>query len=109
MDRRFLAWFEQLLDRFDYSTNDEYRRYSRAINAVNQVCGYREYRTPTMTRARYEAERILADPPTFPDSQPPSSEPATPNVPINIYAGKTVSAGRNVPIINRLAKLFQIW
>jgi len=108
VDRRFLAWFEQILSRFDYQTADQYARYRRAVEAIDAVNGYREYRTPTMIKARNEAEKALASPGRPSDLLGPPSKPPPGRVPI--VRKRKVSVGKKQGrIITRVMKVLQAW
>lgn len=72
-DYAFLNWYRQLLDGFTYRNASEYRRFLSAIRAVDQVRGYREYRTPTMMRAKQQAEDILSGLPLTPPDDGPAA------------------------------------
>ena len=65
-DRNFLRWYRRLLEGMSYRNEREYQQFLSAIACVDQVKGYREYRTPTMEKARREAEAILSKLPLNP-------------------------------------------
>jgi indolepyruvate ferredoxin oxidoreductase len=72
-DREFLNGYRQLLDGFSYRNEMEYKRFLSAMTAFDQVRGYREYRKPTMVRARQQAEDALSGLPLMPHDDDPSS------------------------------------
>lgn len=59
-DKAFLQWYLEILDGFIHRSEYEYIPYLKALQSVDQVRGYREYRIPTMEKARQEAEDILS-------------------------------------------------
>ncbi len=105
-EHAFLAWYEGLVDRFDYRTDQQYDRYLRALEAVDQVKGYGEHRTPTMVKARTEADNILAGRSGPSDPEGPPSERSGRNVPI-MSEGTPLSGRKSVPIISKLLKALQ--
>jgi len=107
-DREFLGWYNQLLDGFAYRNEDEYKHYLLAISTVDQVRGYREYRLPTMAKARQEAEDILSSLPTTPadgEGMPSRRLRST----AFSYPDSALSGVRQPAIIGRLRKLLKPW
>jgi len=107
-DRDLLRWYCDLLAGFSYRSEREYFHYLSAIKAVDQVKGYSEYRTPTIVKARQEAEDILSSLPLNPHDGDSGSglrhSPATFTWPDRSLSG--VSEPR---IINKLVKIFKPW
>jgi indolepyruvate ferredoxin oxidoreductase len=59
-DRRLLQWYRQVVDRFAYKDEAQYRRCLEVLQSPAQVSGYREYRQPKMAAARQRADHLLA-------------------------------------------------
>ncbi len=59
-ERRFLKWYEQLVDGFEHIRESDYADYVEALRTVESVKGFAEIRWPRMTEARRRAEQILA-------------------------------------------------
>jgi len=108
-EREFLGWFERMLDGFEYANDEQYRLYLRALETVDQVRGYREYRTPTMVKARKEAEEILSARVGPPDLRRPTIERAKPRMPMAIGSKRVLAGKKRSPIISKLMKLLQMW
>ncbi|MFA5863540.1 MAG: DUF6537 domain-containing protein [Phycisphaerae bacterium] len=106
-DRRFLNWYKQLLDGFTYRSDREYQQYLSAITAVDQVRGYREYRTPTMTLARQQAEDILSGITLNPHDDDQSSGKLSSAIFTN--PDISLSGVRQPHIIEKLRKLLKPW
>jgi indolepyruvate ferredoxin oxidoreductase len=107
-DRAFLNWYKQLLDGFSYRNETEYKHFLLSITAVDQVRGYREYRTPTMARARQQAEDILSGLPLTPrdnDQVPPGKLSSR----TFAFPDSSLSGVRQPPIIEKLRKLLKPW
>jgi indolepyruvate ferredoxin oxidoreductase len=60
-EREFRDWFEQLVERVEWSDRAEYHRWVRVLSTVDSVTGYREVRYPKMAAARDAAESLLRD------------------------------------------------
>lgn len=108
-DRQFLAWFEQIVDGFDYRDQEQYRRYQGAVEAVDQVKGYREFRTPTMAKARREAIDHLHGRPGSSGPGESAIEPPKLQMPMVSGDAGSLSGRQRSPIISRLMKMLQIW
>ena len=107
-DRRFLNWYKQLLDGFTYRGELEYRKYLAAISAIDQVRGYREYRIPTMIRARQETEDILSGIPVTPHDENGSSSGKLTGLSFT-YPDSSLSGIRQPDIIKKLRKILKPW
>ncbi len=62
-ERRFLAWYERLVDgfnQFEAVNADHYDAYVDTLRTVESVTGYAEIRQPKMEAARSKAEQLLA-------------------------------------------------
>ncbi|HUW82293.1 MAG TPA: DUF6537 domain-containing protein [Phycisphaerae bacterium] len=59
-DKKYLDWYREILDRFAYTNEAEYRRFVEALRGPEQFSGYREYRYPDMETARQRSEQLLA-------------------------------------------------
>ncbi|NLX12384.1 MAG: indolepyruvate ferredoxin oxidoreductase [Phycisphaerales bacterium] len=59
-ERRFLKWYEQLVDRFEHVSEADYAPYIEALRAVESVKGFAEIRWPKMDEARRRVKQILA-------------------------------------------------
>ncbi|MBP7936569.1 MAG: indolepyruvate ferredoxin oxidoreductase [Phycisphaerae bacterium] len=59
-EQAFLAWYEQRVDAFTWTTETEYAAYLEALRCVESVTGYAEIRWPKMASAQSKAERLLA-------------------------------------------------
>ncbi|MEP0843602.1 MAG: 2-oxoacid:acceptor oxidoreductase family protein, partial [Phycisphaerae bacterium] len=59
-DKRFLRWYEQVVDGFSFADPAGYRQYVEALKTVESVTGFAEVRWPKMAAARSRAEQILA-------------------------------------------------
>ncbi len=59
-EREFRDWYQQLVDRFNWTDPREYHRQLAALKAPDTVTGYREVRYPKIITARRNAEQILA-------------------------------------------------
>jgi len=57
-ERRFLAWYEGIVDSFAYTGDDEYHRWLELLRCVEPVNGYAEYRLPKMAAARSRGEQL---------------------------------------------------
>ncbi len=103
-DKLFLRWYLNLLEGFIHRSEHEYLPYLKALQTVDQVKGYREYRTPTMEKAKQEAEDILSSLPTISDKifERPLSERFI------SYPDKSISAERHPHIINRIMKMLKL-
>jgi indolepyruvate ferredoxin oxidoreductase len=106
VDHEFLAWYKQLLDGFTYRNEREYRQYLTAIAAVDQVRGYREYRLPTMARARQQAEDVLSGMPIMPSDEMPSVPGKLTDATFT-YPDRSLSGVRAPHIIERLRRLLR--
>ena len=60
-ERRFLRWYEQLVDDFAYTNDSDYEKYVEILRAVESVSGFAEIREPRMKAARDRADQLLAD------------------------------------------------
>ncbi len=60
-DRRFLKWYEGLVDDFSFADAVSYERYLKVLKCPESVTGYGEIRWPKMQVARTRADQILAD------------------------------------------------
>jgi len=105
-DREFLNWYRQILNGFTYRTERDYKHYLLAINRIDQVRGYREYRLPTMVKARQEAEDILSTLPTNPaDGEPLLSKSFTSES--FTYPDRSLSGIRQPDLIGRIKKMLK--
>ena len=59
-ERRFLRWYEALVDDFCLTAAQGYDQYVEALMAAESVTGYAEIRRPKMQAARSRAEQALA-------------------------------------------------
>jgi indolepyruvate ferredoxin oxidoreductase len=103
-DREFLRWYRRLLEGMSYRNEREYQQFLSAIACVDQVKGYREYRTPTMEKARREAEAILSKLPLNPSDQNgrknfQSSDFTNPD--------RDLAGAREIHIINKVMNMFK--
>jgi indolepyruvate ferredoxin oxidoreductase len=60
-ERDFIDWYADLLQRFDYNCEEDYRTWVKVLELPEEVRGYRSVRTPKMAAARRRAEDLLAD------------------------------------------------
>ena len=74
-DHQFLDWYLNLLDGFIHRSDHEYERYILALHAVDDVRGYREHRTPSMEKAKQEADDILSSLPSSGQSRRNAQQP----------------------------------
>jgi indolepyruvate ferredoxin oxidoreductase len=108
-DRKFLNWYRDLLAGFSYRSEREYFHYLSAIKAVDQVKGYREYRTPTMIKAHQEAEDSLSSLPLNPHDGGDSDAGNTFRQSTFTWPDRTLSGATEPRIINKLVKIFKSW
>jgi len=59
-ERRFLRWYERLVDDFSRATRADYARYLEALQSVENVRGFAEIRRPKMAAARSRADQLLS-------------------------------------------------
>lgn len=59
-ERRFLRWYERMLDGFCASSERQYDQYVEILRLPESVRGYAEVRWPRMKEAKDRAEQILA-------------------------------------------------
>jgi hypothetical protein len=59
-ERRFLRWYEGLVDDFCLTAAQGYDQYVEALKAAESVTGFAEIRRPKMDAARARAEQTLA-------------------------------------------------
>ena len=59
-DRRFLRWYEQIVDSFTTADEAHYERYAEVLESVESITGYAEIRWPKMQAVRDRAEQTLA-------------------------------------------------
>ena len=67
-EREFSDWYADLLLRFDYGDEEEYRTWVKVLELPEEVRGYRQVRTPKMAAARQRAEELL-------QRRPPATAP----------------------------------
>ena len=58
-EREFRDWYEDLVDRADWTAEAQYDRWLRVLQTPEPVTGFREVRYPKMEAARTRAEDIL--------------------------------------------------
>ena len=58
-ERRFLRWYEGIVDDFSRSGGQGYSQYVEALQVVESARGYAEIRKPKMEAARYRADQLL--------------------------------------------------
>lgn len=58
-DRKFLRWYEQLVDGFAPETDADYALQLEVLRSVEPVNGYAEFRWPKMDAARDRARQLL--------------------------------------------------
>ncbi len=105
-EREFLDWYLQLIEGFIHRNDYEYKQYQLAFQAVDQVKGYREYRTPTMERARQQAEDILSSLPMITDNQVREVSQGSMNK--FAYPDRSLSGEKRQHIINRIMKMLKM-
>lgn len=59
-EKAFRAWYEVLVDRFEYTSPEQYERWEKVLSLPEEVRGYRGVRYPKMESAMMLAEIILA-------------------------------------------------
>ena len=59
-ERRFLRWYESIVNDFSRSGGQGYPQYVEALRMVESARGYAEIRRPKMEAARYRADQLLA-------------------------------------------------
>jgi hypothetical protein len=59
-ERRFLRWYEGIVDDFSRSGGRDYPQFAEALQVVESAKGYAEIRKPRMEAARYRADQLLA-------------------------------------------------
>ncbi len=59
-EKAFRAWYEALVDRFEYTSPEMYERWVAALSLPEEVRGYRGIRYPKMEQAMDQAEKILS-------------------------------------------------
>ena len=73
-EKGFRAWYETLVDRFEYTSPEMYERWVAVLSLPEEVRGYRLVRYPKMEQAMEQAEKILSGTallPVFNPSNPP--------------------------------------
>jgi indolepyruvate ferredoxin oxidoreductase len=60
-DRRFLKWYEQVVDAFAFTDAVSYQQYVDALRCPESVTGYAEIRWPKMHAAQDRANQTLTD------------------------------------------------
>jgi hypothetical protein len=60
-DRKFLAWYEQVVDEFAYSDDATYERFVEILNCPEPVTGFAEIRWPKIEAAQTRANQLLTD------------------------------------------------
>jgi hypothetical protein len=103
-DREFLRWYRRLLEGASYRNETEYQQFLSAIKCVDQVKGYREYRTPTMEKARREAEAILSKLPLNPGDRGGSKNYQSSDF---THPDRDLTGARETHIINRVMNVFK--
>ena len=108
-EREFLDWYLQLIEGFIHRNEYEYQQYLLALRTVDKVKGYREYRTPTMERARQEAEDILSSLPTISDVSSRANLSNSPNSMHKFaYPDKSLSGAGREHIINKIMRMLKM-
>ncbi|HET9870294.1 MAG TPA: DUF6537 domain-containing protein, partial [bacterium] len=59
-EKAFRAWYQSLVDRFEFTGPEQYDRWVRALSVPDEVRGYRAIRYPKMERAQDLADQILS-------------------------------------------------
>lgn len=59
-EKAFREWYGQLVDRFEYTSPEQYARWVEALSVPEEVRGYRKIRYPKMEAAMEQAEKALA-------------------------------------------------
>jgi indolepyruvate ferredoxin oxidoreductase len=59
-ERDFRDWYEQLVDRAEWSNDAEYRKWLAILSVPEAVTGYREVRYPKMAAAQAKAEALMS-------------------------------------------------
>ncbi|NKB70547.1 MAG: indolepyruvate ferredoxin oxidoreductase [Candidatus Latescibacteria bacterium] len=75
-ERDFITWYSDLLQRFDYSNEEEYRRWVQVLSLPEEVRGYRGVRDPKMAAAKIRAQTLLSGQPAPPAPGTLHIEPA---------------------------------
>ncbi len=73
-EKGFRAWYEALVDRFEYTSPEMYERWVAVLSLPEEVRGYRLVRYPKMEQAMEQAEKILSGTallPAFNPANPP--------------------------------------
>ncbi len=73
-EKAFREWYTALVDRFEYTSPEQYERWEKVLSLPEEVRGYRAVRYPKMENAMKMAEVILSGK-EIPQSHKPAGSP----------------------------------